>query len=393
MLISIAGWWATEHYVKAGIPLPFQERDWVLITSFDNRTGDPTLDGSIEYALERELSNSTFVNVAPRERLEDALRLMLRPPDTKVDVAIGKEVCLRDGGIRALLTGRTERLGSTYVLSVTLVDPHSGRAVASDSEEAKGDERVGPAVRQLSNWVRKALGETLASIRQSDQAMEKVTTPSLKALQLYTQAEALLRQPKTDAVAEQLFRQALVEDSEFASAWIMLAWSVKNQKKPEDEWKPPSDLALELSERVSERERYFIQGSYYSIRGQLDKAGPIYEALLQRYPDHYWGRNNLAYEYYTLRRFQDALRHRMYRADLRPNDFGLQIDAAETAARCHRMDEALRYAKRANELITPEVTSRYRYAVPWVQFFLTTEPFIRGDLEGTLRELDHLAQM
>lgn len=391
VLVAIAGWWASEHYVKAGIPLPFQERDWVLITSFDNRTGEPALDGSIEYALDRELSNSTFVNVAPRERIEDALRLMKKPLDTKVDVAIGKEVCVRDGGIRALLAGRTEKHGSMYVLSVSLVDPRSGQAVSSDSEEAKSEDQVGPAVRRLSNWVRKTLGEKLASIRQSNQELEKVTTPSLRALQLYTQADAIGRQSNW-RVAEQLFRQAILDDPEFASAHIMLAWSLFNQKKAEDEWKPPSDRALELSDGVSERERYFIQGSYYSMRFQDDKAIPIYEALLERYPDHRWGNNNMGAAYSRLRRFREALQYYIHRADLRPNDFGLQVSAAENAARCHRIDEAFRYAKRANELITPEVTSRATYAVPWVQFFLTTEPFTRGDLEGTLRELDPLAQ-
>jgi len=392
VLVAIAGWWASENYFKAGVPLPFRERDWVLITSFDNRTGEPALDGSIEYALERELSNSTFVNVAPPERIEDALRLMKKPPDTKVDLAIGKEVCLRDGGIRALLAGRTEKLGSTCVLSVSLVDPHSGQAVATGIEEARGEDQVGPAVRRLSNWVRKTLGEKLASIRQSNQELEKVTTPSLRALQLYTQGEALGRIQHNWPVAEQLFRQALAEDPEFASAYTMLAWSLRNQNKPEEEWKPPSDRALQLSERVSERERYFIQGSYYSMRRQEDKAVPVYEALLKRYPDHYWGRNNLAIAYLILHRFQDALVHYMYRADLRPNDFDLQLRAADTAWKCRREDESLRYAKRANDLISPELMKSNPFGVAWVQFRLAGEPFWRGDLETAQTEVDRLAQ-
>ena len=56
--------------------LPFAQRDWVLITRFDNRTGESVFDGTLEYALERELSNSRFVNVVPRVRIEDALQLM-----------------------------------------------------------------------------------------------------------------------------------------------------------------------------------------------------------------------------------------------------------------------------------------------------------------------------
>ena len=133
-------------------------------------------------------------------------------------------------------------------------------------------------MRRVSNWVRKTLGEKLSSIRQNDQELERVTTPSLRALQLYSQADSICKQSNW-RVAEQLLRQALIEDPEFASAHILLAWTLRNLRRPEEEWKPHSDSALELSERASERERYFIQGSYFSMRSQQDKAIPIYEAL------------------------------------------------------------------------------------------------------------------
>lgn len=89
---------------------------------------------------------------------------------------------------------------------------------------------------------------------------------------------------------------------------------------------------------------------------------------------------------------RDALPHVMYGADLRPNDLNLQMFAAVIAAGCHRRDEALRYAKRANELITPEATSRNPGGVSWIQCFLINEPYERGDLETTLTALDRFAQ-
>ena len=61
------------------VSIPFAERDWVLVTAFENKTGDASLDGALEYALERELANSAFVNVVPRARIEDTLQLMQRP--------------------------------------------------------------------------------------------------------------------------------------------------------------------------------------------------------------------------------------------------------------------------------------------------------------------------
>ncbi|MCH7825649.1 MAG: winged helix-turn-helix domain-containing protein, partial [Acidobacteria bacterium] len=61
--------------------LPFEERDWVLIAAFENRTGETLFDGTLEHALGSELSNSRFVNVVPGERIADTLRLMRKPAD------------------------------------------------------------------------------------------------------------------------------------------------------------------------------------------------------------------------------------------------------------------------------------------------------------------------
>lgn len=391
VLAVISGWWATKHYVRAGPPLPFQERDWVLVTSFENRTGDPLFDGAVEYAVERELSNSTFVFVISRERAEDALRLMKKPPDMKVDAAVGKEICLRDGAIRALVTGRTDKLGSTYELSASLVDPWQGHTVATHSEEAPDQTQIASAVRRLSNWVRESLGEALASIRQSNQELEKVTTPSLRALQFYAQADAGQRE-RGNAFAEQLFRQAIIEDPGFASAHIRLAWTLHNQRKPNVEWMQASERALQLSEQVSERERLFIAGSYYMMRDQYDKFLPAFEVLVQRYPDHFWGTNNLAESYYSLGRYNEALRYRTKQAQLRPNDFQSQVGATSLSVECLQMDEASRYARLAKELITQELIKGRPYATSYIEYFLVSELWFRGDYEGALRELDRLAQ-
>jgi DNA-binding winged helix-turn-helix (wHTH) protein len=173
--------------------LNFAARDFVLITKFENRTGESVFEGSLEYALEREFSNSQFLNVAPRGRIEDVLRLMKKPLDTKIDAALGREICLRDGGIRALLTGRIEKLGTIYVLSANVVDSASGDTVASLSEDVPGDSQMASAVRRLSIRVRENLGEKTAFISQSREQLEKATTPSMLALQFYSQALDLER--------------------------------------------------------------------------------------------------------------------------------------------------------------------------------------------------------
>ena len=142
VLVLMAGlvWSFRLHLFPPEIEaLHFQNRDFVLISHFENRTGEAALDGVLEYALVREIANSQFVNVVPGERIQDTLRLMKKPPETLVDAEVGREICLRDGGIRALLAGRAEKIGSVYVLSVEVVNPVRGVSVASASQEAASD--------------------------------------------------------------------------------------------------------------------------------------------------------------------------------------------------------------------------------------------------------------
>ncbi len=326
--------------------LPFQERDWVLLEGFENRTGEALFDGTLRAALERELSNSEFINVAPRDRVEDTLRLMRKPTDVSLDAIQAREVCLRDGGIRALVTGRTEKVGSTYLVSAEVIDPVQNLTLAADTETASAQDQIWPAVRRLSNWVRETLGETMERIDRSNRQLEKVTTPSLRALQLFTEADSASRRQQW-AVSAQLTRQALVEDPDFASARIWLAWALRNLG--DQEWKTEAQKALDLSGTVTERERYFILGSYESMMGHLDRALPAFEALLRRYPDHFFVYGNLESIYRTLGRFEEAANMAARLADSRPND---PVANASAASWNQMIDlaRARHYAQRANEL-------------------------------------------
>ena len=333
--------------------LDFEARDWVLIADFENQTGRAIADGTVEYALAHALGESRFVNVVPRERVVDALGLMRRPPETAVDVAVGREIALRDGGIRAILTGRVDKLDSTYAVSAVLVEPATGRTVASVREEAAGDSAFLPAVHRLSNRVRARLGEALADIERSARALEKVTTPSLAALHLFSEADGLIAQGKSD-VAEGLLRQAVAEDPDFASGYMHLAFTLFNQGRPATEYLPPAERAVALAERVSERERYFILGSYHSMLGQDEQAVAVYEALLQLYPDHFWGTGNLAAANQRLGRLDEAWRWSVRRADLRPTDFGATLTAVRYFLGMGDVAAAEPYIERARTLASAE---------------------------------------
>ncbi|MGQ0735843.1 MAG: hypothetical protein ACT4QD_19590 [Acidobacteriota bacterium] len=196
--------------------LPFEARDFVLIAAFDNRSGDPLFDGTIEYALERELANSTFVNVVPRLRVRDTLELMRKPLDARVDVEIGREVALRDGHVPVLLAGRVEQFGTRYVLTADIVRTADGALTSSVRAEAMAEADVLDAIGRLALDVRRRLGETVESWQGSLPSFPRVATSSLRALQLYTRAWEAMgwneSAPVNTAVAEKLLREAIAID-------------------------------------------------------------------------------------------------------------------------------------------------------------------------------------
>ncbi len=392
-------WWAvaavTVVAVAAGAAtwfaqrpsLPFAERDWVLITGFDNRTGEAVFDGTLEYALERELSQSRFVNVVPPERIKDSLRLMKKPLNTMIDRELGLEICLRDGSIRALLTGRVEKLVSTYVLSAALVEPDRGVAVASFSEEAAGQKEVVPAIGRLANQLRDSLGEELANIEQSQQMLEKVTTPSLRALQLYSRGAELSNEFSWSQAAE-LLTQAIAEDSQFASAHIYLAYALNNVGRSKQA-AFHFQQAFELADTTTDRERFFIRASYHDWAGEEQKAAEMYQLLARLYPDHYWAASNLWYHYHRRGRPRQALPYGVRRADLRPNYFYHQMSAAETLLVWGDRRQAEPYLEQARKLVSgggvgPSGAARLR-------LFPAYEHWLQGDLTQALQEAEQAA--
>lgn len=376
-------------------PLPFAERDWVLITTFENRTGEAVFDDVLEHALERELSNSGFVNVVPRERVEDALRLMKKPLDSPVDDATGREICLRDGGIRALVSGRVEKLDSTYLFAAALVEPATGRTVKSFSEEVSGQKDAFRALRNLSSRLREALGEELAEIRKTEQQLERVTTPSLAALKEYSRGLHTAWQANWGPAAE-LLERALREDPEFASAHSFLARCQVRLGKHEQA-ALHHQRAWELAEGTPDRERYFILAGYYEQLLKDDgKAAEAYEHLLKEFPDHLWGVDSLQWVYERLGQTQKNVPVQVRYAELRPNDPGANLGAGRALAIwANNRDRAEPYLQRARALLASPSADPARvgiWAYLWLELLPVHELWARGEPQKALSELDKVAE-
>ena len=369
------------YYRSSGLApkLNFHGRDFVLITNFENRTGEPNFDGTIEFALERDLSDSRYVNVVPHERVQDALRLMKKPLDSRVDSEIGRELCVRDGGIRAMLTGRIEKFGAKYVLSTQLWDPSQGSSTASFTQSASALGDLPTAIRRLTERIRESLGENFALVKQSGAKLEKVSTVSLQALKHYSQAIA----DGDGSGSAALLRLATQEDPQFASAQIELAWSLFPY---DDEYREHAESAIQMSVTATEREQLFIAALYAQMTGAGAKAADLWRTYLELYPDDVWATHRLTIILGSSGHFDEAVSLRRRLADLRPNNFQANVWAAVGMATGEGdLASAQPYLRRAKALESPEYESTQEDA--WLRLFPTFQAWVSSDLESVNLDL------
>jgi tetratricopeptide (TPR) repeat protein len=281
------------------------ERDPVVLADFRNRTGDAMFDDTLSEALAVQLRQSPFLNLLPEPQVQATLRLMGRQPMEPLTAELGAEVCQRNSA-KALLTGSIASIGNRYLLTLSAQDCVSGTIVAEEQVEADGKDDVIAALGAGVSSFREKLGESLASVQRYDQKIEMATTTSLPALKAYSQGMTS-RRTQGDFESVPFFRNAVGLDPEFALAHARLG-TVLSNLNDRSEAEKSTRRAYELREKVSDRERYYIEARYYTtVDRNPDKAIEAYRLLLATYPDDYAALANVGSLYRQQGRTREAL--------------------------------------------------------------------------------------
>ena len=258
------------------------ETDQIVLADFTNSTGDPVFDGTLKQALSMELSQSPFLNVISDQSVNQTLKLMMRTPGERLTEATARDVCLRTNS-RALLAGSISTHGDKYPLEVKVLDCRSGDTLTSADGEAENRNRVLSTLGQIGTQLRQKMGESLTTVEKYNQPLEEATTSSLEALQAYTQAQS--KEAQLGASASIPYYKLAVElDPNFGYAWARLggAYSTLYENTLTTE---STKKAFDLRDRVSQRERFFIEGQYYdSVTGELEKYAETYRQWTQSIP-------------------------------------------------------------------------------------------------------------
>ena len=342
------------------------EKDTIVLSDFDNKTGDAIFDDTLKQGLSVQLEQSPFLALVSERRVNETLKLMGRPAGDRLTPEVTHDVCLRTGS-KVMLTGSIASLGSQYVIGLKAVNCNTGDVLAEAQEQAAGKEAVLKALDAATVSLRSKLGESLSSVEKYATPVEEATTPSLEALKAYSLG---IKTDYAKGVTPSLpfLKRAVELDPNFAMAYAVMAANYVAL----DEGGRAAEYgrrAYELREKVSERERLYIDGNYYEVAtGELEKAARTYELWKQTYPRDDYPYRAQSSTSNTLGNWEKALGDARESLRLEPNYVFNVLNLGFAYTALNRLDEAEAVYKQAEERkLENEGLLQYRYVLAFLK--------------------------
>ena len=367
---------AVGYYLHSKRSAKLTEKDSVLLADFVNTTGDAVFDGTLKQALAVQLEQSPYLNIVPDQTVHKALQFMGRKSDERVTGSVAREICEREH-VKAMLSGSIATLGSQYVVALDATNCASGDSLAREQVTAASKEAVLPAVGKAASSLRGKLGESLASIQKFDTPVTEATTSSLEALKAYAAADQM-RNSGGEAESVTLFQRAVELDPNFAMAYARIA-AIYGNVGEEDRSVEAARKAFDLRDRVSERERFYIDDHFYTATGDIDKDRETLELAMRTYPNVADAYANLALSYgLYYGQYEKAMPMADEFTRLEPNaPFGYAHSATGYMA-LNRIEEARSVLQRA---VDAKADNLFIHQLQYQVAFLT------GDGDGMQRQL------
>ena len=308
VVAAIGSWFWTTQY-RTPVAEATGSRPSVAVLHFENNTGNAQMDWlrtGLADMLVTDLSQSTEVEVLSTDRLVQILRDLGKLDQRAVDSETVQEVARR-AHVRHVLLGSYVKAGETIRINVRLQEASTGRILSTEHIDAPNEASLFPTMDDLTRRVKtrfvsssgRVLGGLLPSpgaTRPSedlDRDLKDVTTSSMEAYRHYAAGiEQHQRARYMDAIPH--FQRAVEVDPRFALAYVKLAVAAGNTGRAAER-SQYARRAIDLIDHLTPRERYYIEGFYYSTDiYKSAEAIAAYQKAVDLYPDHSASRNNLA---------------------------------------------------------------------------------------------------
>ena len=374
-LIVVAGLLSGFWYLKHKRVAVLTDKDTILLTEFENKTGEDVFDRTLRQGLAVQLQQSPFLDIFPETRTRATLQLMSVSPDERVTRDRARAICQRQG-LKAFIAGTIVKFDRNYSITLEALNGQTGDQLALVQVEAEGKDQVLKALSRAATQLREKLGEELSSIQKFDAQLD-VTTSSLEALKEYAMGRAEQDRGQFFKAIE-YYKRATEMDPNFAVAWLGLGLQYNNTTQPGLAADCLSK-AFALIERVSEDERARITYFYYQIvTGELEKAIEAQEAYVRSYPREARGSGNLGNLYAATGQFEKAFTATSEALRLNPNTAIWPGNLAEALLGLNRFDEARDVCRRALEQKLDSTSIRER---------LYSVAFVNGDTQAMQEQI------
>jgi tetratricopeptide (TPR) repeat protein len=300
---------------SSGSSMPFVERDWIVITDFENHTEDSVYDRSLYTAFSLTISQSRYINLFPRSRMIETLSRMEIMDMVFIDDKTGREIATREGIGIYLVPGIGE-VGNSYVIAAEIFETKTGNLLKSVVVYAQTRDEILAKLDQLSKRIRRDLGESRFSIASQDKPLSKVTTSSLEALKQYSLGTEHLKMADFTG-AKDYYENALLIDPDFTAAKASLGNLHIEHFNPA-KGRELLDQAVQSADNLTDREKYGIMALHaVNVENNITKGIEYTRILAELYPDDPIYRNNLGFFFMRSGQYEKSLKE--YKTAVRIN--------------------------------------------------------------------------
>ena len=222
---GLAAMWAGTGHFSGPVLRP---GDAVLLTTIENRTGEPSLDGSVMEGLELGLAHSPTLRLRTQTAFWAGLG-QIRAGGGAVERQVLAQRVAQSVGAKAYLFGEIGKQAQRYSISVDLLDTQSNDRLLSLTETAASPSEIVPAIDRLTAGLRVRLGESKGAVAAGSVPLRAGGSASLGALGAYAIGEEARQAGRIEDAAA-AYGQASGQDPKFVLPQLRLAWIFAGQR-------------------------------------------------------------------------------------------------------------------------------------------------------------------
>ena len=286
LLLTVAlGWYVTAERRAHSYRLsPVKGRHSIAVLGFKNLSGKSEqawLSTALSEMLTSELMAGGKLRTIPADNVA-RMKLDLSMPDSDSLAKDALTKVYRNLGSDLVVLGSFLPMGDVLRVDLRLQDAGRGDTITSWSETGPESkllelvDRAGERLRESCGVGEVAKADVAAASSSiiADPATARLYSEALSRLHTFdaTGARELLEQAVSSGPKQPLLHRALAE------AWGRLGYEAKAAAEAKE--------AFELSGNLSKEEQQLIQGQYFEVSRQWDKAIGIYADLFHSFPDN-----------------------------------------------------------------------------------------------------------